>query len=440
MSIIKGINFPLEVGNVDADCSICLQELQWPVFCPRCRQGNCFNCLEQWFRTKPECPACRHLFQLNDREKLRSKYACPQDGNLVEFYCEQCLDCFCAKCRVNTGGKHYRHSVRTVDALRKDIVTEVNALSKVLVQTLDKFKSLMLTGSPFELVQQRRVFQSEFDRLKVTTSNEVKILLTDVHGEKQDFTATDPLGNVWQLNVYPNGFSDARGKFISVYLKLVHGKQARYEYQFKILDKNGSKPIESYSAVDDFSIGSRSLACQRLIHLNEARQQCLTAKGYNMVFVSKPTNPTYGIECAAALAQNKRLRHDYRKFTWTVRNFTAKRVANKIEFSSIMYDQQKISWRFRIDCNGHWEQGSYISVFLELLNGAEGWFDVFIKLFNPMNPINQHKRELTHKFTVHSNWGVPHFVSHWDLNPFLSNDELHFEFGMRPAHIEQEIQ
>lgn len=66
-------------------------------------------------------------------------------------------------------------------------------------------------------------------------------------------------------------------------------------------------------------------------------------------------------------------------------------------------------------------------------------FDIYLKLFHPTNPVVEHKRELTHKFTVHSNWGVPHFVSHMDLYRYLCNDELRFEFGMRPAHFDREI-
>lgn len=255
----------------------------------------------------------------------------------------------------------------------------------------------------------------------------------------QIFSAADGKGNVWELTVYPKGFSDAKGKFVSLYLKLLRGIPARYEYWFKILDKNGHKPLETYNAVDDFIIGSQSLACQRLIHLNEAFSKCLSIEGYNMAFAVKPTNPIYAEECAAALLQNKILRLDYNTFAWTLKNFAVKKHANKIEFSTVMFDRQKISWRLRIDCNGHWEQGLYISVFLELLNGAKGWFDVFIKVFNPLVPTVQHKRELTHQFTVHSNWGVPHFVGHDELHRFLHNDELRFEFGTRPSHIDQEI-
>uniref|UniRef100_A0A023ETK2 Putative e3 ubiquitin ligase n=1 Tax=Aedes albopictus TaxID=7160 RepID=A0A023ETK2_AEDAL len=451
MSIIGGISFPLEVGNVDPDCTICHEELQWPVFCPRCRQGTCFECLEQWFRQKTECPSCRYLFQLSQAQGLRAKYGCPQDGRLIEFYCEQCLECFCAKCRANTGGIHYRHAVRSVDLLRKDVVESVNKLvvkhaqDDKAQQTMTKLKSLMPTGSVFELVRQRRTFQSELDRFRSVTllanSFESKFLLTNVYGEMQVFTANDPQGNGWELTVYPNGFSDAKGKFISLYLRLLRGKPGRYEYKFQILENTGLKPFEAYTAVDDFSVGSLSLACQRLVHLNEARQHCLAVgkRGYNMTFSTKLLSPVYGLECAAALARNKPQRLDYRKFMWTVRNFTAKKAANKIEFSTVMYDHQKISWRFRIDCNGHWEQDQYVSVFLELLNGAEGWFDIYLKLFHPTNPVVEHKRELTHKFTVHSNWGVPHFVSHMDLYRYLCNDELRFEFGMRPAHFDREI-
>lgn len=445
MSIIPTINFPLEVGTIDADCTICYDELKWPVFCPRCKHGNCFRCLENWYNQKQECPVCRHVFQITEAEELRKRYGCPMDGNVVYYYCEQCLECFCEKCRVNPTNGHFRHAVRKVDILRKEIMQSVELLTEkkingdIVKNSLVQIKTIMPKGSPHELVRQRRVLQSILDRLKKAVPPEMfeKIIkLTNTKAEKQIFSATDHAKNVWELTVYPNGFSDAVGKFISLYLKLVQGIPARYEYCFKILDKNGREAIETYSAVDDFAIGGQSLACQRLIHVNEAFSNCLTAGGYNMAFSVKPTNPKYAEDCVAALLRNKLLHLDYDTFSWTLKNFAAKKYANKIEFSPIKFDRQKISWRLRIDCNGHWEQGLYLSVFLELLNGAKGWFDVFIKIFNPMNPAEQHRRELTHEFTVHSNWGVPHFVSHAELYRYLQNDELRFEFGMRPAHFD----
>ncbi|XP_062556059.1 uncharacterized protein LOC134220926 [Armigeres subalbatus] len=440
MSVIKGINFPLEVGTRDANCTICHEKLNWAVFCPRCQHGNCFQCLKKWHNVKRECPTCRYTVQLAGTEEVRQRYGCAQDGNLVEYYCEQCLVCFCGKCYSNPSNVHYKHAVRMVDVLRKDIMQLIN--SNVFADnSLVLIKSIMGTGSPHEIVRQRRVLLSILDHSNIVLPSkmfEKSIKLVNVNVEKQVFSATDYNGNVWELTVYPNGFSDGKGKFISLYLRLIKGIPTRYEYCFKIFDKNGYQPMETYSAVDDFDIGSESLACQRLIHINEAYGKCLSTAGYNMAFSVKPTNPNYKEECAAALLRNKQVRLAYNTFSWTLKNFEVKKLANKIEFSPVVFDQQKISWRLRVDCNGHWEQGMYVSVFLELLDGAKGWFDIFIKLCNPLAPAQQHMRELTHEFTVHSNWGVPHYVRHTELYRYLHNDELRFEFGIRPAHVDQE--
>ena len=61
-------------------------------------------------------------------------------------------------------------------------------------------------------------------------------------------------------------------------------------------------------------------------------------------------------------------------FKYTVTNFAENKANDRILFSNIVYDQQNIAWRLRIDCNGHEEQGRFISIYLELLNGAAGWY------------------------------------------------------------------
>lgn len=66
-------------------------------------------------------------------------------------------------------------------------------------------------------------------------------------------------------------------------------------------------------------------------------------------------------------------RLSFKTFTYLVEKFSEHKSANRILFSKVLLDQQNIAWRLRIDCNGHWEQDQYVSVFLELLNGAEGW-------------------------------------------------------------------
>ncbi|XP_065085650.1 uncharacterized protein LOC135707700 [Ochlerotatus camptorhynchus] len=467
---INGIVFPLEISLLDETCIICYEKLQWPIFCPQCKQGNCYECLGRWFQQKQECPKCRHVFQLQaDR---RGRYGCPRDGNLIEFYCEQCVECICRACTGNLS-PHYRHPVRSLDALRREMVDAFKAMENkmnlqlvevacsfgyggdIAKKALQKIKSLIPMGSPLEWVQQQRAIQTEIDKIiqpviagnaQQTTSSyylpntdfeEKTFFLTETNTE-QLLSATDRQGNTWELTVYPGGYSDAKGKFISLYLKLVRGTPLRYEYRFKIFDK-GNQPLETYYAVDDFTVGSQSTACQRLIDINQARQKAWGVKGYQIAFATRPTDPMYGLRCATALAENKLKRLNYRTFTYMVHKFSYNKVANRILFSNIMFDHQNISWRFRIDCNGHWEQGEYVSVFLELLNGVEGWFDIFIKVYNPNNPTISFKRELTHKFTVHSNWGVPHFIHQSAVYPYLCNDQLKFDFGMRPAYVEKEM-
>lgn len=454
---INGIVFPLEISAVEANCIVCLEKLKWPIFCPRCRHGNCYDCLLLWFQQKKECPKCRFVFQL--QEEARGRYGCPGDGNLVESYCEQCAECLCRMC---LGNRHLHHQLKSLDALRKEMFDAVKLLSgkaifgkKSAEQVLIKIKSLVPNGTPIEWVRQRGAIRAEIGNLNPmfpengqkatrkydlpnTDFYERSFYIADYYAPQKSFSAADPQGNTWELTVYPNGFSDATGKFISLYLKLVHGTPMRYEYLFKIFDKL-NRPLETYFAVDDFNVGSQSIACQRLIHINQARQHAWGVQGYRIAFATRSTDPMYGPRCEQALTTNSIKRLNYVTFMYTVKKFSEHKAANRILFSNVMHDQQGIAWRFRIDCNGHWEQGEYVSVFLELLNGAQGWFDIFLRVNNPVDPTNFFKRELTHKFTVHSNWGVPHFIHQSQVYQYLRNDQLEFQFGMRPAHIAKEM-
>lgn len=448
----NGILFPLEIGSVDLNCIICFEKLQWAVFCPRCKQGNCYHCLERWFTNKRQCPKCRYGFQMPAGKYW---YSCTTDANLVEFFCEQCNVCICRECRRNPSNEHIRHTVRSLDALRKEMIDATKDL-KSEVDVLKVIKSLILVGNPLEWVQQRLSIQALIKNLKpIIVENcensthcynlpgvkffECSFFLSETNGEKQLFSDNDQHGNTWELTAYPGGYSDAKGKFISLYLKLIQGTPMLYEYRFMIFDTN-TLPLESYFAVDNFTVGSQSMACQRLISIDQARLKASVKNGYRMAYATRPTNPEYGIRCAIVLAENRYQRTNFKKFTYTVQKFSDHKSANRILFSNIILDQQNISWRFRIDCNGHWEQNEYISVFLELLNGTEGWFDIFIKMVNLSNPAISFERKLTHKFSVHSNWGVPHFMQQSALYKYLHDDQLVFQFGMRPAHVEMELE
>lgn len=203
------------------------------------------------------------------------------------------------------------------------VLSETNNLarSEANGKVLNKIKSLIRVGNPSEWVEQRRAVYAEIATLKPMISAndqsttvlynlpntdffETSFFLTETNAESQLFSVEDKHGNAWELTVYPGGYSDAKGKFISLYLKLTAGSPKRYEYRFRIFDSN-NRPLESYCAVDDFTVGSQSIACQRLISINQARLKADVKNSYKMAFATRPTDQMYGHRCATALAENR---------------------------------------------------------------------------------------------------------------------------------------
>ncbi|XP_058818412.1 uncharacterized protein LOC131681575 [Topomyia yanbarensis] len=444
------ISFPMEIGSIESTCIICFDVLKWAVFCDRCKQSTCYECIGKWLEEKHDCPKCRRQCRLEDYTIQKEHYSCKKDGLLLEYYCDECDQCFCRKC-LGKDGPHFRHPVRSLDVLRKETIDAVDVLKKMNSRTaLENIKALIAKGEPQELVLKRKSVEKEIDkvmtpagcptpkyRLPNATFFEArtnKIAINTSTLEK--CVATDGYGNSWELTVHPYGVSEAKQKFISVYLKLVNGTPMRYEYKFSMYSASGTKRLAKYYAVDDFGIGSESKGCQRLIWLEAARSK-VHDLGYQIIFGTCPTNMAYSLRCAANLIINKSKRLEFEIFAFRVLNFEENKKNNAIMFSKIMYDQQNIAWRLRVDCNGHQEQDNYISAYIELLNGAKGWFDVFIEMVHPYPP-QSIKRQLTHEFDVHSNWGIPHFVDQYRTREFLNEGNLLFNFGTRPAHIEQE--
>ncbi|XP_055642543.1 uncharacterized protein LOC129779216 [Toxorhynchites rutilus septentrionalis] len=444
-----------EFWSVERDCLICLDELKWPVFCHNCKKGICYDCLQTWYGTSRICPHCRcppksAIGTMIDQKEI---YACVKDGGLIEYHCEQCLQCICRKC-IGPGGQHFRHCTRSLQELLSETLQSIELLKINItgaVEKMDKIRALAPHGHPKELVNQITPIREILKIQKFSCDFKIQDMAFFKHSFSIEsffrhqsecvYYAKQTNGNQWKCIVFPNGNSDARQKFVSLYLELSKGIASRYEYKFTIYNAASKGVLAEYYAVDDFSEGRRSLACQRLISIEEARAK---AVAYNdgkvqLSFEIRPTAACYGLNCAASLANNKYKMLEYKTFSFVVQDFDAKRSLNKIIFSNVVYDQQNIAWRFRIDCNGHQEQGEYVSAYLELLNGAAGWFDIVIEIVHPKDKWRTFRRELTHEFSVHSNWGIPHFKALGDVRDFLDSNTLRFQYGMRPARSNYEM-
>ncbi|XP_058447965.1 uncharacterized protein LOC131428222 [Malaya genurostris] len=447
------IILPKEIGSIDQNCIICFDTLKWAVFCSRCNQSTCFECIKTWLTEKNDCPKCRRPCRLSEYSEQKELYSCCKDGSLIEYYCEKCNECFCRNC-LGKKGPHYRHPVRSLDVLRKETIDALDTLKELQSKdALKNIKALIREGVPRELVRQRKSVEREIDEVLPTLPGEpprstyrlpnaafsevrTKNIVLDGSGVER-CVANDEYGNVWELTVHPYGVKEVEEKFISLFLKLVDGTPMRYEYRFSMHTVTSPEPLAEYYALDDFGIGTESKACQRLISLEAARNKT-GSYGYQIMFGTRPTDMLYGLQCAKHLATNKHKRLDFKTFTFRVERFHENRKNDAIIFSEVMYDQQNIAWRFRIDCNGHQEQGQYISTYLELLNGAKGWFDIFIEIVHPKDTMQSFRKHLTHEFEVHSNWGIPHFLNCDRTEDYLQGDTLLFTFGVRPAHIEEE--
>lgn len=478
------IKLPLELDKVESSCMICLEELNFPVFCRQCKQGSCYNCLVLWFgqSQKQECPKCRLQTSIETVAiERKSQYSCHREGNLVRYFCLQCDVCLCRECYAAPDGTHVRHAKESLDDLRKQILDGIGRiraltgsggedLSRLLntacsitpggcQKALATIGGLLPGGTPHEMVLQRRAVLGEIEKVapvktvpKLAQGKnpsyispnekffEYRCQVNSPSATLQTFSAEDLHGNRWELSVYPQGFSDGHGRSVSLYLTLAAGRAGRYEYKYVIYDTAGAKPLAEYLAVDNFVVGSKSQGCQRLIQIEQAKRYAVDRMGgYQMAFGVRETDAGYGPKCAANLVANKGRNLAFKSYLFTVRDYPAQRNADRILFSNLVYDHQNMAWRIRVDCNGHQENGQFCSVYLVLLNGAEGWFDIFIKLVHPTIPELSIRRELTHYFTVHSSWGVPHFIDQMQINDYMIGpNQLKFEYGMRPARRDQE--
>uniref|UniRef100_A0A8D8KAS7 E3 ubiquitin-protein ligase TRIM37 n=1 Tax=Culex pipiens TaxID=7175 RepID=A0A8D8KAS7_CULPI len=479
------IKLPLELDKVEINCMICLEEMSFPVFCRQCKQGTCFDCLVLWFgqSAKQECPKCRLQTSIGTVAlERKTQYSCPREGHLVRYFCQQCDECLCRECYTAGEGPHGRHAKQALDDLRREIFDGIGRIRAVIgggdgddlsrllstacsftpggcQKALSTIAGLLPCGNPQEMVRQRRAVLAEIEKVapvktvpKLTQGkNPAYILPNEKFFEYrcqvkspsatfQSYSAEDLHGNRWEMTVYPQGFSDGHGRSVSVYLTLAAGQPGRYEYSYVMYEGSGLKPLAEYLAVDDFVVGSKSQGCQRLVQIDQAKRYGVDKSGgYQLAFGVRQTDGGYGPKCATGLIANKNKNLPFKSFLYTVRDYPAQRNADRILFSNLMYDHQNMAWRLRVDCNGHQEKGQFCSAYLVLLNGAEGWFDIFIKLVHPTIPELSIKRELTHYFTVHSSWGVPHFIDQMQINDFMIGpNQLKFEYGMRPARFNQE--
>ncbi|XP_055550322.1 uncharacterized protein LOC129732914 [Wyeomyia smithii] len=446
------INFPEEICTIDSTCIICLDAVKYPVLCPGCKQSTCFDCIQKWITQTDSCPKCRRKSRIDEYIIQKERYSCAKDGWIADYYCEQCNELCCRNC-LGKNGPHYRHRARMFDLLMQEIKENVEALNNVenATDALSKIRALVPRGDPHEFVRQRIPVERELAKFLPAIGRGWPQPAYNVPGleysefrfyvkqsDQQVFLNNDVYGNQWKVIVYRRGYSDAQGKFLSLYLELVRGTPARYEYMFQFYGNGNYEPISKYFAVDDLAVGTQTKGCQRLISITEANEKFGSGSDWLIACGVRLTDLMYGLKCAAALSVNIKKKLDYKNFSFTLHSYSVLQRRDKIIFSEPAYDQQNIAWRLRIDTNGHEEQGQHLSAYLVLLNGTPGWYEFYIKLIHPTRSDESIRKEFCHFFEFHSSWGVSQFVDQIGLQHFLINDQLKFEYGMRPARSEQE--
>lgn len=66
------------------DCSICYNKLEQPILEPYCQNVFCGKCILTWFKTKNNCPLCRHKVNIN--ELIKEEIKCEDDYYKSENY------------------------------------------------------------------------------------------------------------------------------------------------------------------------------------------------------------------------------------------------------------------------------------------------------------------------------------------------------------------
>lgn len=112
-------------------------------------------------------------------------------------------------------------------------------------------------------------------------------------------------GMVWRLRVYPNGYGEGRGKYLSVFAELTSGNGTAINYQYCIEILHCGKTVHYRQYVSDFSDGG-SWGYTKFYLLSKLEEEGIISDD-TLVLKFGVRAPTYHLKCSQLALHNQKL-------------------------------------------------------------------------------------------------------------------------------------
>ncbi|XP_055603023.1 uncharacterized protein LOC129751510 [Uranotaenia lowii] len=264
----------------------------------------------------------------------------------------------------------------------------------------------------------------------------------------------DDLGCCWRLIVYANGDNEARGEWLSVYLRLLEGIPGSYEYCIELLNNDPAKTVRM-EGTQTFEIQER-FGWSQFAKLEMICQNGFVNEEHDSLYFRFSLRPqNYKAKCELqqllrvdAKKEIESLKRElipaFSTITYKLKNFTELQQKEGFVYSDPLVDDLGFAWRLLIYANGHNEgHDCHVSIYLVLFEGVSGSrFEYRVELLH-QNPLANIKMEGVNVFKLKKIWGWPTYIHHERLRDegyLAADDSLEFRLSICPPDMKLKCQ
>ncbi|XP_053670432.1 E3 ubiquitin-protein ligase TRIM37-like [Anopheles nili] len=199
---------------------------------------------------------------------------------------------------------------------------------------------------------------------------------------------TDEIGNVWRLEVHPNGYDDAKNTSLSIFLQLYSGIEGQYHYSFELLSITGNHYYED----ETYFELRKGWGQNHFIDLKSLQESFLVDDGFELNFSIRSLNLIDQYEkmkkradlLATEVEQLKKVsRPDCLAQVVTLRNVVEATKSGTCLYSDVLSDDLGGRWRLQVYPGGNGEcKGQFVSIFLELCAGIPNKYEFTVAILH----------------------------------------------------------
>ncbi|KAL7753421.1 Tripartite motif containing 37 [Sorochytrium milnesiophthora] len=394
-------------------CFICMSSMKKAVMCPSCSKMGCEGCMKKWItEQKRECPHCRaslyasQLVQCRFMDELQAQIklltskkgdvrdVCDRHKASLKYYCETCSVPICSDCAM-FDEKHKGHSFVHLKVTHGKHVQTLTWQSASLKARQETFEAAVasIQSNILAVHDARKKAESELrfvaDQAYQKIEEQMRKKLTVLAGQRT------------QLSIYIKQLQAANGKIADV---LAGGSQVA-------VIKQSADLVQQCSKLDGCPEKVGNLEAVSLLFSSEIVPQ-------------------------------------YESVAITLTGFSEHEKQDKVFFSDKV-TVAGLAWRLKIYPAGNGPaKKTYLSVFVELLDGLEGAaeYQYRLQLINRRYQDSQEHnviREFSSEFEVGECWGYNKFfpLDMLKTEGFLDGDDaLEVRFHVRPLTYHQKSQ